>query len=143
MTRQSSKSTLFLMELVLAIMFFAISSAFCVQIFVKAHLLTTQSRDMNMAINLVQNISACLKNDNGSTQYLESYLGTEINQDTTIYLNENLDMSNKENHKYILEITQPDDFIISVKISDCNNKNILTQDIYTHKQLIRKGDKLD
>ncbi|MEF9983420.1 MAG: hypothetical protein RR806_00880 [Oscillospiraceae bacterium] len=143
MTRQSSKSTLFLLELVFAIMFFAISSAFCVQIFVKAHFLTAESKNINMAINFTQNISTCLKNNNGSTQYLESFLGTEINEETTVYLNNDFAITNEENYKYILEITKSDSFLVTIKISDCKNNNILTQDIYTHKQLIRKGDKLD
>lgn len=45
-------SSLFLMELILAIFFFTAASAVCVQIFVKAHVLSSQSRALNQAVNL-------------------------------------------------------------------------------------------
>lgn len=45
-------SSLFLMELILAIFFFTAASAVCVQIFVKAHVLSTESRALNHAVNL-------------------------------------------------------------------------------------------
>lgn len=44
-------SSLFLMELILAILFFSIASAVCVQFFVKAHLLSHESDALNHAVN--------------------------------------------------------------------------------------------
>lgn len=44
-------SSLFLMELILAIFFFSIASAVCVQFFVKSHLLSHDSDALNHAVN--------------------------------------------------------------------------------------------
>ena len=49
--KQSRSSALFLTELILAILFFAAASAVCVQIFVKSHLLSLHSRQLNLAVN--------------------------------------------------------------------------------------------
>ena len=50
-------SSLFLMELILAILFFSVASAVCVQIFVKSHLLSQKSRALNEAVNLCTNVA--------------------------------------------------------------------------------------
>lgn len=44
-------SSLFLMELILAILFFSIASAVCVQFFVKSHLMNHDSNALNHAVN--------------------------------------------------------------------------------------------
>lgn len=47
----SHKSSLFLLELILAILFFSIASAVCVQLFVKAHLLSRDAQNLSIAVN--------------------------------------------------------------------------------------------
>lgn len=44
-------SSLFLMELILAILFFSITSAVCVQFFVKSHILSQNSQALTQAVN--------------------------------------------------------------------------------------------
>lgn len=53
--QSSGKSGLFLVELIIAIVFFAAASAVCVQLFVKAHLLSTRSQDLGTASLIAQN----------------------------------------------------------------------------------------
>ena len=53
-TIKKSKSALFLIELIIAILFFALSSAICVQLFAKAHLISQKSSNVTMAINCAQ-----------------------------------------------------------------------------------------
>lgn len=53
-------SSLFLMELILAILFFSIASAVCVQFFVKSHLLSRDSNALNHAVNECANIAEVL-----------------------------------------------------------------------------------
>lgn len=52
--RSSSKSGLFLIELIIAIVFFAVASAICIQLFVKAHLISARSGDLSAANAIVQ-----------------------------------------------------------------------------------------
>lgn len=52
-----SKSTLFLMELIIAILFFALASTVCIRLFAKSHLLSKQTVNQNEMIIQVQNIA--------------------------------------------------------------------------------------
>lgn len=54
---KTSKSSLFLMELIIAILFFAMASAVCIQLFVKSHLLGNTTAEENHALLLCQNLS--------------------------------------------------------------------------------------
>ncbi len=54
---KSSKSSLFLIELIIAILFFAMASAVCIQLFVKSHLLGQTTTDENHALLVCQNLS--------------------------------------------------------------------------------------
>lgn len=53
-------SSLFLMELILAILFFSIASAVCVQFFVKSHLLSQDADALNHAVNECSSIAEIL-----------------------------------------------------------------------------------
>lgn len=57
MKYKKSKATLFLMELIIAICFFAITSAVCVQVFVKAHIVSEKTTDLNHAIAQTQSMA--------------------------------------------------------------------------------------
>lgn len=48
---RARSSSLFLMELILAILFFSVASAVCVEFFVKSHLLSQDSEAMTYAVN--------------------------------------------------------------------------------------------
>lgn len=65
MKNESSKSGLFLMELILAILFFSIASAICAQLFAAAHLTSTQTRQQSNAVAAAQSAIACLQAENG------------------------------------------------------------------------------
>ena len=52
-----SKSGLFLMELIIAICFFAIASAICVQLFAYAHNLSQRSKGIQMAVINAQSVA--------------------------------------------------------------------------------------
>ena len=54
---KSSKVSLFLMELIIAILFFALASAVCIQLFVKSHLLGNTTIRENHALLMCQNLS--------------------------------------------------------------------------------------
>lgn len=65
MNRKNSRSALFLMELILAILFFAAASAVCVQLFVRAHLISRDTRDLNQAMASAQSAAAALQAEEG------------------------------------------------------------------------------
>lgn len=59
--RSKNKSSLFLMELIVAIFFFAASSAVCISIFVGAHRTSSRSVDLNQAVFLAQSAAETVK----------------------------------------------------------------------------------
>ena len=86
----AKRSSLFLLELIIAILFFSLTSAVCVQIFVRAHLISRQTQELNTALEKVSgfcevflagdSFSALLPEDasvsenaDGSAEYLVFY----------------------------------------------------------------------
>ena len=53
----NNTSSLFLLELILAVLFFSVASALCIQIFTKAHLMSQDARDLNFAVNEVSSMA--------------------------------------------------------------------------------------
>ena len=64
-----SRSSLFLMEMIIAILFFSLASAVCIQLFAKSHLLSAQTVNQNHAVTWAQNLA-------------ESYLSLEGDLDS-------------------------------------------------------------
>lgn len=54
---RKSKSSLFLMELIIVVLFFALTSAVCLQVFVKAHSVDRETKNINQAIMWGDNLS--------------------------------------------------------------------------------------
>ncbi len=56
-TQENSRTSLFLMELIIVILFFAIASAICLRLFVGAHLLSEKDKNLSHALVWSQNLS--------------------------------------------------------------------------------------
>ncbi len=74
-----SKTSLFLMEIIIAILFFSLSSAVCLRLFVAAHLLAQKDQNLNHAIMWSQNFSESFAGCSGKllmikNQYPNAYL---------------------------------------------------------------------
>lgn len=67
--RTHDKSSLFLMEMIVAILFFALSAAICVQLFVRSQQLNEDSTNLIAATNLSRNIAETYKNDSLKDHY--------------------------------------------------------------------------
>lgn len=106
--RNSSKSGLFLIELIVAIVFFAVASANCIQLFVGAHMLSKSSSDLNMAVTVAQNTAECFKLTGGSVEELSALLSGEPGADgktLTVYYDGSWQSTSRENAKYHVFIT--------------------------------------
>lgn len=62
---KSSKSSLFLMELIISILFFSIASAVCIQLFAKAHLLDLKTNRQNQTVIWTQNLASLWQTSGG------------------------------------------------------------------------------
>ena len=69
--KTKNKSSLFLMELIVAIFFFAASAAVCISIFVGAHKTSSRSVDLSQAVFLAQSAAETVKASPEGWQRLE------------------------------------------------------------------------
>ncbi len=64
------KSSLFLMELILAIFFFALASAVCMRLFARSHTLRGDTEDLNQGVFLAQSAAAAFESAGGDLSQL-------------------------------------------------------------------------
>lgn len=61
MNRSISKSSLFIIELMISVLFFSLCSAVCLTIFAKAHKLSMASKELSKALDCAQMAAECVK----------------------------------------------------------------------------------
>ena len=146
--RHNNTSSLFLLELILAVLFFSVASALCIQIFTKAHLMSQDARDLNFAVNevssMAEQISAgTLHPDTAaSSDDTASDPSTQISndawQDDTAYYDSSYASCEKADAVYVLTIHyEPEDTLLKAHISMdtiADNRNIYTLDVTNHLQ---------
>lgn len=122
--RHNNTSSLFLLELILAVLFFSVASALCIQIFTKAHLMSQDARDLNFAVNEVSSMAEQMPDDSlqdAATYYDSSYASCE-----------------KADAVYVLTVHyEPEDTLLKAHISMdtvADNRNIYTLDVTKHRQ---------
>lgn len=62
---RTSKTSLFLLELIISILFFSLSAAVCVQLFVKAHQISEKSVDESHAVMWAESLAEAFSSCNG------------------------------------------------------------------------------
>ena len=146
--RHNNTSSLFLLELILAVLFFSVASALCIQIFTKAHLMRQDARDLNFAVNevssMAEQISAgTLHSDTAassddtasdpSTQMPDDSL-----QDAAAYYDSSYASCKKADAVYVLTVHyEPEDTLLKAHISMdtiADNQNIYALDVTKHRQ---------
>lgn len=146
--RHNNTSSLFLLELILAVLFFSVASALCIQIFTKAHLMSQDARNLNFAVNevssMAEQISAgTLHSDTAassgdtasdpSTQMPDDSL-----QDAAAYYDSSYASCEKADAVYVLTVHyEPEDTLLKAHISMdtvADNRNIYTLDVTKHRQ---------
>ena len=122
--RYNNTSSLFLLELILAVLFFSVASALCIQIFTKAHLMSQDARDLNFAVNEVSSMAEQMSD------------GTW--QDAASYYDISYASCEKADAVYVLTVHyEPEDTLLKAHISMdtvADNRNIYTLDVTKHRQ---------
>ncbi|WP_035769038.1 hypothetical protein [Butyrivibrio sp. NC2002] len=112
---QHNKSSLFLMELIIAILFFAISGAVCVRLFVNAHLLSNRSINVNNTCLWSQNVSEIFYSCRGDISKIASY----YSENSIIKASEN----DPKNHSTLILFFDKDWEIINYPANDSDLQN--------------------
>lgn len=102
-----SKSSLFLTEMILSILFFAIAAACCIQIFVKGHQISQHSENLNYAQNLASGMAETVMMAEGNAdQILAVFPTAEIaDQAVTVYYDHNWEACGSEDYSFVLKAT--------------------------------------
>lgn len=70
-SRLSHRSSLFLLEFMIAILFFMLASALCVRIFVKSHVIEQENEEMNHTISSAVSIAEIFRSQEDPFSFLE------------------------------------------------------------------------
>lgn len=78
--KTNTRSSLFLMELIIAILFFSLASAVCLRMFAKSHQLSTDASAGNQAVNQTVNVAELIRYDlqNGTRTLSDTYPEADI-----------------------------------------------------------------
>lgn len=68
--RNASQSSLFLIELIFVIFFFSLASMLCVQVFVKAHLISKEAKEESLGSTLISSVAEALSDPDVSFEEL-------------------------------------------------------------------------
>lgn len=123
----SRHSSMFLMEIIIAILFFSLVSAICLRIFTASHQMGQDTNDLNMAVNQTENIAELLtyasKEPGFSSSDMEGLAGfltseyPDIDIDDnilSIYYDENWNCCTAEEGTYFIKISGANDETLSV-----------------------------
>ena len=72
--QRSSRSGLFLLELMIVILFFAVTSAICMNLFVQAHLTSAAGSELTSAVREAQSVAELFKAADGDLKRLAESL---------------------------------------------------------------------
>lgn len=89
------QSSLFILELIISITFFVLSTLVCVQIFVKSHEISNQTKDVTIAMNYCTGAVEEVENDPSLYENNKKYLN---------YYNQNWEKCSKKKATYTLSI---------------------------------------
>lgn len=122
--RHNNISSLFLLELILAVLFFSVASALCIQIFTKAHLMSQDARNLNFAVNEVSSMAEQMPDDSL--------------QDAAAYYDSSYASCEKADAVYVLTVHyEPENTLLKAHISMdtiADNRNIYALDVTKHRQ---------
>lgn len=98
----SRRSSLFLMELIIAILFFSLASTVCVRIFVKSHTLEQESIQLNHAVSAATSVAEIFRNQENPFDILERQYPDGIRNDNNyqFFYSGNWSLCNKEEAIY-------------------------------------------
>lgn len=108
MNKAKSRTSLVLMELIITILFFSLASAVCVQLFVRAHLTSNETKKLNEAINITQSIAEVMNGTDGSLTSVQNHYPNAVGDDDyfVIYYDENFkETDDYENARYAADVT--------------------------------------
>lgn len=124
---QNSRSNILLMEIIIALFFFAVASAICIQIFVKSHLLGQDSKALNFATTQTSSIAELLRHSSDAPATLAPYYGelTEDNGGYSIYFDKTYKPCKREDYFYRIFIISKQEASLTTHLIYANTRDSL------------------
>lgn len=125
------RSNLFLMEMILAILFFALAGAVCIQLFVKARVLSENTSARNQSLVLAKSAASAFEAGDGNLATLkEDYPYSRIEDSTLkIFYDGNWKPCEKKDQIYEMQITIENQngnlTTASIAVTDSKNEELL------------------
>lgn len=121
----NSKASLYLMELMISILFFAISSTVCIQLFVKAHMFNEETDIRTNAVVTIQNTAEYFLSSSGDKEQTMAFYPDCVEKDNqaTIYFDDTFTPCTADKAFYAESITFTSDDSFSyatIKLCDVN-----------------------
>lgn len=106
--QKNARSSLFLIELMIAVLFFSLGSAVCIQVFVKAHTVNEDARRLSFASLQASSVASALKYTDGSLDSLKEYFPmiAEEEDGLAIYYDKKFKECNEETSFFTLHISR-------------------------------------
>lgn len=106
-TTSKSRTALFLMELIIAILFFSIASAVCMQLFAKAHLTSVKTRELNKAVAIAQSYAEVMRGTDGSMDSIVAEFPEAIVTDNymEIFYDSDFNICAPDKASYVSDVT--------------------------------------
>ena len=138
----SSRSGLLLMEIIIAILFFSVVSAVCLQLFVKSHNLGQDTAELDMAVRHAGSVAEILSQSEHPSEHLqEIYSDSDIDENGgSIYFDKDFQTCSEETGVYHLDISASplDDRLTGYRIAVYANddpKEIYSLEVNTYTPL--------
>lgn len=144
-----SRSSLFLMEMILAILFFSLASAVCIQLFAKSHTLSKLTINQNHALIQTQNLAEGFLAAEGDLEEISSLFPLsdfdEKSNSITLYFDDNWSPVETENAAFQAVLTEyplVQDGLISADISvtECKQDKTLLYSLQVKQHIPERSE---
>lgn len=124
------RSSLFLIELMVSILFFALASAVCIQVFAKSHTKSIETAKLNMAVANAQSAAEIfLNNDSPEDMLLLVFPEGQMSADAfTAYFDKDFNSCHKKDASYMLNVrinSKASDQISQITVSESGSEKII------------------
>ena len=128
--QHTRRSSLFLMELIIAILFFSLAAAICVRLFVKSHTLEKDSINLNHAVNTATSVAEIFRSQNDIYSLLqEQFPDGELTETSyRFFYDKNWNLCDVSTAEYIISLhtEESNDFLLGT-VDVTNHETALYQ----------------
>ena len=102
--RIHNKSSLFLMEIIFSLLFFSVAGSICVQLFIKSHIISQETKYLSNANMMANNIAETYRAHTLTDHY-------PYDKDKNIYFDNNWILTNSDNAVFVAHLTFSDNML--------------------------------